>query len=265
MSNIYKRLVAGKELEELALFKLALSQSRQWFSGVPNVYPVINYIDQVVSKLVSPNVAQDILTKLSSKVVLEDIKIKQTVDRHLNAAHQLRKELEEAAYKLAAKEAELNKVHVQLAESQLKARQGWERYEEANQKYMMREKQLADLNQEVEIRKEWTLKWYSALMDCAQLMGIKVGESICGTPDRLREFLDNRNFVFRPVPDEQPSSHVLKRSAMEAHIKSAVALKVSYIKPGIPCNGCQDNCCTLTADKCTLAKMRKSGVDDATS
>lgn len=226
-----KKLFARKELDRLARIELALLQASQHVGGFLNVRPVINYLMKVADGVVSVNVVSDVATQLSADKFRIDHEIR-LVCSDLSEAY-----LQHA--KLAEENDDLRR---QLTEQTLQADLYKDRYEQANTKHNNLEKLHILLNEKHQSLAKVSTGWYSALYDCAMLMGVEP-TAIETTPKRIDEFLSNHNFVFRPrlkvVPDPD-----FKQTQMHSALADAFTT-TNHIMPGIPCNSCVDCECSL--------------------
>lgn len=272
--NLLKRIVAGEEIARLDRYENAMHLVARWFASIPNVEPVVRYLWECADLSISPNTISEVRAEVEANIAkIEGQKQKEDQQRNMLAQKLLdardlktRTQLEmiiKMQAKIERQDAELTAVHAQLAHERLRADQGWQRYEEANAKCNSMSQSLATANAEVfrlcseeQRQSAWTLKWFEALHDCATLLNMKVGQSICDAPLKLKSFLANHKFVFINEPKEEPVSNgVSTKTLMHEAIKASHPRMC--LMPGIPCNACQDNCCVPTNQGCAIVQMRK--------
>lgn len=249
--NFLKQLVAKPELNKLDRYELAVQLAARWFAAMPNVAPVLTYVRDVADGKVSPNTISDLRNVVEAHI-REDAEHQKTLENYRQTSSDMT--IQELKAKIEQQEAELNDIHAKHAHERLRADKGWARYDEMNGKFKAKDYEFMQLKVLLEAQKDWGLAWYAALIKCAVYLGIPMGaDTITKVPAKLRAYLKNQKFVFinEPKDDWPPVTKKMMTEAVRATIQE------KYLAPGIPCNGCTDNCCTLNKQTCVLAKTRK--------
>jgi hypothetical protein len=228
--SFLKRWMASPELKKLERYELAMQLAQRWMASLPEASAALRYIDDVVEGRESPNTISNLQHVLLDKVG--------RLAEKLNEREKF--------------EAELDALHAKYAHMRLKADTGWKRYEQANAKYKEKEYEVTVLTEKLEEFKDYAFRWYAALVKCAIYLNIPVGHSITEAPAKLKTLLKYRRFIFINEPkDDWPP---LTKTAMVQAV--ANTQQIEYLMPGVPCKGCDENCCTLNRQHCVLAKTR---------
>lgn len=255
--NFLKRLIAGAELERLERYETILHACLDWTRNDEVVTEIIYYCQDVAEEREIPNRENPRIKEINSMILKRD-----TARLELDAdSIKTKDQLTSSQEHIAKLEKELTKAYADLGHAKLAADAYTDRYNEANKSRKITEDQLLKANEDFQRStvyskqiSELAKNWHSALYDCAQLLKVGVGKSICESPTYLQRLLSNLRFSFRK--DIVAIDDDMKRTDLEEAITLMLLDKSrQFLMPGLPCKSCDDaNCCAL-GKECVIIKM----------